>query len=103
MGTFLFRKLLGSLLVGVALLLAADGQAAAEAIGLDPELEYNVTFEISEKEAKTLTAVHVLDTAEIGGRRFLVVILPGYRTRGFINIDSIRSIIPTKQGLSTGY
>lgn len=103
MGTFLFQRWWGSLLMGAALLAVGGSQTAGAATGLDPELEYNVTFEISEKEAKTLTAVRVLDTMEIGGKTFLVVILPGYRTRGFINIDSIRSILPTKQGLSTGY
>lgn len=90
-------------MIGAALLWVGGGNAIAQAAGPDPELEYNVTFEISNEEAKTLTAVHVLDTAEIGGRRFLVVLLPGYRTRGFINIDSIRAILPTKQGLATGY
>jgi len=103
MGTVLFRRSWGWLLAVVALLLVCSAQARAAAAGLDPELEYNVTFETSEKESKTLTAVRVLDTMEIGGRQFLVVILPGYRTRGFINIDSIRSILPTKQGLATGY
>jgi len=91
------------MLVGAVLLVSCGTQAAAAATGLDPELEYNVTFEISEKEGKTLTAVHVIDTMEIGGKTFLVVILSGYRTRGFIDIDSVRSILPTKQGLSTGY
>lgn len=92
-----------SVWLSAVLLMTPVPQAAAAAAGLDPELEYNVTFETSEKEAKTLTAVHVLDTMEIGGKTFLVVILPGYRTRGFIRIDSISAILPTKQGLATGY
>lgn len=91
------------MLVGAVLLVVGGGQAAGAATGLDPELEYNVTFETSEKESKTLTAVRVIDTMEIGGRMFLVVILPGYRTRGFISIDRISAILPTKQGLATGY
>ena len=100
---FRFRKLWGSLVLSAVLLMGGGAQAAAAATGLDPDLEYNVTFATSEKEAKTLISVHVLDTLEIGGRTFLVVILPGYRTRGFINIESVSSILPTKQGLATGY
>jgi len=106
MGTFLISKIArgwGTLLLAGILLAPAGVQAAEAVTGLDPDLEYNVTFETSEKESKTLTAVHVLDTMEIGGKQFLVVILPGYRTRGFINIERISSILPTKQGLSTGY
>ena len=92
-----------SVLLSAVLLVVGGAQAADAATGLDPELEYNVTFETSEKEAKTLTAVHVLDTLEIGGKTFLVVILPGYRTRGFLSVDRISAILPTKQGLATGY
>ena len=105
MGTFRFRRWWGSLVLSAVLLMGGGAQAAAEATatGFDPDLEYNITFETSEKEAKTLISVHVLDTLEIGGRTFLVVILPGYRTRGFINIESVSSILPTKQGLATGY
>ena len=103
MGTLLFRRLWISLLLGTVLLAACGAQAADAPAGLDPELEYNVTFETSEKEAKTLTAVHILETMEIGGKTFLIVILPGYRTRGFINVDRISAILPTKQGLATGY
>ena len=104
-GTFLFRKLWGPLVLSAVVLMTGSGHAWAEATatGPDPDLEYNITFATSEKEAKTLLSVHVLDTLEIGGRTFLVVILPGYRTRGFINIESISSILPTKQGPATGY
>ena len=90
-------------LCATGLLLSLCSGAWAETTTLDPELEYNVTVQIAQNEAKTLTAVHVLETTKIGGKDFLVVILPGYRARGFVALESVRSILPTKQGLSTGY
>ena len=45
MGTFLFRKLLGSMLVGAAL--CAAGSAEAAVAGINPETDYHVTYQLT--------------------------------------------------------
>ena len=47
-----------------------------------------------------MSSVKVVDIIEFGGRPFLVIYLPGYRTKAYLDLSSIRSIIPVSSGLS---
>jgi len=98
MRALLFRRLLGLWLVGVVLCAAASAQAAVP--GINPEAEYNVTYQLAMNEVKTASSVKIVDTAELGGRLFLVVLLPGFRTKAYLDLTSIRTIIPVASGLS---
>ena len=98
MGTFLFRRLWELLLVGVALCLAGSAQAAVP--GINPETDYHVTYQLAMDQAKTVSSVKILDVVEFGGRPFLVVLLPGFRTKAYLDLASVRAIIPVASGLS---
>jgi len=100
MGTLLFwfRRLLGVWLVGA--LLCAAGSAQAAVPGINPETDYNVTYQLAMDQVKTASSIKIVDTVEFGGRPFLVVLLPGFRTKGYLDLASIRTIIPVASGLS---
>ena len=98
MGTLLFRRLWGSVLVGVVLLAVQSAEAAMA--GINPETDYHVTYQLTTEQAKTVSSVKVVDIIEFAGRPFLVIYLPGYRTKAYLDLSSIRSIIPASSGLS---
>ena len=98
MGTLLFRRLLGLLLVGAVLCAAESAQAAVA--GVNPDTDYHVTYQVTTEQAKTVSSVKVVDIVEFGGRPFLVIFLPGYRRKAYLDLSSIRSIIPASSGLS---
>lgn len=81
-------------LVGV-LLGAPCAQAGLTGINVDAE--YQVTYEASDNQAKTLPRVRIGDTVLLGAREFLIVELPGSPTswvKGYVDLTSVRSILP---------
>ena len=98
MGTLLFRRCVGLLLVGAVLCAAESAQAAVA--GINPETDYHVTYQLTTEQAKTVSSVKVVDIIEFGGRPFLIIYMPGYRTKAYLDLSSIRSIIPVSSGLS---
>ena len=70
---------------------------------LDATTDYNVTYQLAQDQAKTVSSVKLVDTLELGGRSFLVVLLPGYQTKAYIDLASVRTIFPVKAGLSVEY
>ena len=96
---FLFyRSLYGVLLVGAVFCAAGNAQAAVP--GINPETDYHVTYQLTTDQAKTASSVKIVDIVEFGGRPFLVVLLPGFRTKAYLDLASIRSIFPVASGLS---
>lgn len=87
-------------LVGLGLLLSAATGAWAAVAGVNPETEYNITYQVAQDQAKTVSSANILDTTEMGGKTFLVVLLPGYKTKAYLDLDSIRAIIPVMSGIS---
>ena len=98
MGTFLFRRLQGAWLVGAVLCAASRAEAAVA--GINPETDYHVTYQLTTEQAKTVSSVKVVDIVEFSGRPFLVIYMPGYRTKAYLDLSSIRSILPVSSGLS---
>ncbi len=84
----------------VGLLGAATGTAWAAVAGVNPETEYNITYQVAEDQSKTASSVRIVDTTEMGGKTFLVIYLPGYKTKTYLDLASIRIIIPVTSGLS---
>jgi len=87
-------------LVGVGLLLATATGAWAAVTGVNPETEYNITYQVATDQSKTVSSVKIVDTTEIAGKAFLVVYLPGYKTKAYLDLASIRTIVPVTSGLS---
>jgi hypothetical protein len=87
-------------LVGAGLLLLTATGAWAAVAGVNPETEYNITYQIAQDQSKVASSVNIIDTTEIGGKAFLVVFLPGYKTKAYLDLDSIRTIIPVMSGIS---
>ena len=87
-------------LVGAGLLLSTATGAWAAVAGVNPETEYNITYQVAMDQAKTISSANILDTTEMGGKAFLVVFLPGYKTKAYLDLASIRAIIPVMSGIS---
>lgn len=87
-------------LVGVGLLLATATGVWAAVTGVNPETEYNITYQVAQDQSKTVSSVKIVDTTEMRGRAFLVILLPGYKTKAYLDLTSIRAIIPVMSGLS---
>ncbi|MBI4004383.1 MAG: hypothetical protein HY353_05110 [Candidatus Omnitrophica bacterium] len=80
--------------------LCAAGSAQAAVTGVNPDTDYHVTYQVTTEQAKTVSSVKVVDIIEFGDRPFLVIYLPGYRTKAYLDLSSVRSIIPASSGLS---
>ena len=97
------RGLRRAVTVGMALVCSAlcsmgvPPRALAGSSGFDPEIEYRVTYQTGSNSAQTLERVKVGDIVDIGSRAFLVVYLSGYKTRAYVDFDSVRSILPATQ------
>ena len=66
----------------------------ANAGSLDPTTDYRITYQTGANAAQTLESVKITDIVEIGSRNFLVVYLGGYSFPGYIDLESVRSILP---------
>jgi hypothetical protein len=87
-------------IIGLGLWCVAASHAWAGTPPLDAATEYNVTYQLAQDQAKTVSSVKLVDTLELGGRSFLVMLLPGYQTKAYIDLASVRTIFPAKAGLS---
>lgn len=85
-----------SMMASAALWVATPGHAAAAGTEFDPEMEYRITVQTG-NSAETLSPVKVGDVVEIGSHAFLVVYLSGYKAKGYVDLSSVRSILPAKQ------
>ena len=99
------RNLRGEVPVGVvkrlvwALVIVGSAAAGprvawANAGCLDPKMDYRITYQTGSTAAQTIDSAKITDIVEIGSRRFLVVYLGGYANAGYIDLDSVRSIVP---------
>ena len=83
----------------VAIGVLIGGSCAQAGInGVSVDAEYQVTYETSANQAKTLSRVRVGDTVLIGAREFLIIELPGSPTswvKGYLDLQHVRSILPT--------
>jgi len=87
-------------LAGLGLLLSMASGAWAAVAGVNPETEYNVTYQVATDQSKTISSVRIVDTTEISGKAFLIILLPGYQTKAYLDLASVRTIIPVASGLS---
>ena len=77
--------------------LAAGARVAWAGLGeLPVDTEYTVTYQIG-NGSSTLPRVRLVDIVSIESRRFLVVYLAGYKTRTYVDWDSVRSLVPSSQ------
>ena len=79
--------------------LITGSYAQAGINGISVDAEYQVTYEVSDSQAKTLSRVRVGDTVLIGAREFLIIELPGSPTswvRGYLDLQHVRSILPVE-------
>ncbi len=90
-------------IVGVCLWCSVAAGAWAETPPLDATTDYNVTYQLARDQIKTVSSVKLVDALEIGGRSFLVILLPGYQTKAYIDLASVRTILPAKAGLAVNY
>ena len=81
--------------VAIGLLMVSSPLVWAAVEGLDPEAEYQVTYQTGSTSAQTLGPAKITDIVELGSKRFLVVYLSGYKTKGYVDLESVRSILPT--------
>ena len=84
-------------LCGVVGLFLFGSQAEAGINGISVDVEYQVTYEVSDSQAKTLSRARVGDTVLLGAREFLIVELPGSPTswvKGYLDLQHVRSILP---------
>ncbi len=93
------RAVVVVLILGTMICAQRGALAAAPAAieGLDPSSPYRITFQAGEQSASTLSPVYIQNFVEIGGRKLLVVTMPGYQTKGYIAWDSIRAILPNQR------
>ncbi|GEM_PF-6947108 len=87
-------------LMCLGLLLSTATGAWAAVGGVNPETAYNITYQVAQDQSKTASSVRIADTTEMGGKTFLVVYLPGYKTKAYLDMASIRTIVPVTSGLS---
>ena len=81
---------------GVVSLCFAARPASAEVAGVNPETYYQIVYEVSEQEAKTISAARVAGVLKIGSREFLIIEpqgLPGI-VSGYLDLEHVRSILP---------
>ena len=95
MATSVVRGLIG--LSVVASLVVCSRPTWADTGGLDTNMEYAVTYQVSYNQAKELTPVKIDDIVKINGRTFLVIYISGYSSRAYIDFDSVRSLLPAKR------
>ncbi len=77
------------------MMMTGPALAWATAGTLDPQANYRITYQTGLSSAQTMDSARITNIVEIGGRRFLEVYLSGYNTPGYIDLDSVRSILPT--------
>ncbi len=75
--------------------IVCGGVALSEAAvsGFDPETDYIVVYEVGDN-AESIKPVKILELTVIGSRTFMVVSLAGYKARAYVDLQSIRSILP---------
>ena len=86
-----------SLICLVSVLVVRPTHALATVSGFDPGMEYNITYQAGSNSAQTLVHAKVGDLVEIGSRTFLVVYLSGYASKGYVDLSSVRSILPANR------
>lgn len=84
--------------VGILVLWTLTPTAWAAALGLDPEGYYEVVYQLSETEARSIKPVKVLDLAKVGAREFVVIEPTNFpqKARGYIALERISAILPTQ-------
>ena len=80
-----------AVMLGVLCALPMQGLAAVA--GLDPDVEYAVVYEVG-KGAESIRPVKIVDLIEVGSRTFVVLALAGYKSKAYVDLDSVRSILP---------
>ena len=72
--------------------------AWASALGLDPDGYYEVIYQLSNTEARSIKPVKVLELIKVGNRDFLVIEPVNFpqRTKGYLAFERISAILPTQ-------
>ncbi len=70
----------------------------AAALGLDPDGYYEVLYQLSDTEARSIRPVKVLELIKIGAREFVVVEPTNFpqKMKGYIAFERISAILPTQ-------
>ena len=93
----LLHRLGGVVLIAAGLVSAAN-PAWAFFEGVDLDRDYDVVYEASNAEARTVTGVRLVGVVKIGTREFIAVSRqPGSRVdavKGYLSIESVRAILP---------
>lgn len=75
-------------------------EVALKEVALDPEALYEVTYQVTEYESRTVKPVRALEVVQLGGREFLVIepTSTPQPTQGFVALDRISAILPVRLG-----
>ena len=78
-------------------LLSAQSVWAAGELTLDPDAYYEVTFQTSQSETRTVKSVKVVEVAKIAGHEFLVIEPTNVpqKARGYVAFERVSAILPT--------
>ena len=65
--------------------------------GVDTTATYEIVYEASASQAKTIRSAVVIEVMKIGSREFLVIAPPSVTStpvRGYIDLEHVRSLLP---------
>ena len=67
---------------------------------LDPDVYYEVTFQTSQSETRTVKPVKVLEVVKIANREFLAIESATLfrKTRGYVALERVSTILPSSLG-----
>jgi hypothetical protein len=84
---------------------AVSGAAQAEEtslkeIALDSDALYEVTYQVTDTESRTIKPVRALEIIQLGSREFLMIepTSTPQPTQGFVALDRISAILPVRLG-----
>lgn len=97
------RSVSRALRMGLAiggLLMCRQMPVGAEGLVINSEASYEVTYAVSQHEARTVKPVHIVGVETIGSREFLVIEprTTPQTTRGYILLERISAILPVQLG-----
>lgn len=72
--------------------------AWASSLGVETEGYYEVVYQLSDTEARSVKPVKALELVKIGGREFLLIEPTNFpqKVRGYIAFDRISAMLPTQ-------